>query len=258
MKIQLVSDTHFDQYPPNSRFLDINPEADVIVLAGDVSSDERVFKSLISCIRSQSSVPVIFVLGNYDFYGHDLDSSYARFRSELGRFEDVFILDRAKVMIKEKGSRRSVKFVGGTLWTDFEFCSRIDEISSSFFDYKNIFKYGRLITSSDILSEFNSLVEYLKSEVDENTVVVTHHGPSYLLIPPEYQCSVLNGGYVSNCEWVIENKKPLAWLFGHFHNRISAKIGPTLCECNPYGTPYERSGYRLESLQYDSKLLIEV
>jgi Icc-related predicted phosphoesterase len=259
MKIQLLSDTHLDQHPFNSRHIEISNEADVVVLAGDISSSLQIFRRFLLDIRKQTEAPVISVLGNHDFYEKDLDASYTRYRKEVENIPDVHILDNDKVPIKEKGFRRTVNFSGCTLWSDFEYGARFEEISEVFFDCKNIFRNGRYLNKEDILSEWKRSYDYLKGSVDLNTVVITHHAPSFLLVPAEFYDSHINGGYFSNCEWVIENKKPLAWLFGHVHRRISAKIGETVCECNPYGTPFERSGYNLENgISYVDKLIIEV
>jgi predicted phosphodiesterase len=63
VKIQTLSDLHIEFQP----FQLIETDADVIVLAGDIHVGEKGVKWAIANIPNK---PVIYVLGNHEYYGH--------------------------------------------------------------------------------------------------------------------------------------------------------------------------------------------
>ena len=106
MKIQLLSDLHIEfqsyEYP--------DCDSDVVVLAGDIHTKGQGVKWAIENILDK---PVIYVLGNHEYYGKTYPKLVAEVK-ELARGTNVHILERDVVTIN------GVNFLGCTLWTDFE------------------------------------------------------------------------------------------------------------------------------------------
>ena len=121
MKIQLLSDLHLESNPnfmPSPA-----PGADVLVLAGDIGSYQTG-----SALASSGDgdfglarfsplhgwpTPVLFVPGNHEYDGLDFDSAHARLRQTCERL-GIHWLEREVLQLG------GVRFVGTTLWTDFD------------------------------------------------------------------------------------------------------------------------------------------
>ena len=121
MKIQLLSDLHLETQPgfvPTPA-----PDADVLVLAGDIGSyqpgsalpalGDRDFGLARFSPRQGWPVPVLFVPGNHEYDGLDFDDAHARLRETCERL-GITWLEREVVVLG------GVRFVGTTLWSDFD------------------------------------------------------------------------------------------------------------------------------------------
>lgn len=118
MKIQLLSDLHLEVHPhwvPTPA-----PGADVLVLAGDIGSyqigsllkDNDFGLARFSPLHGWPT-PVLFVPGNHEYDTQDFDAAHARLRETTERLGLVW-LERETVVLQ------GVRFVGTTLWTDFD------------------------------------------------------------------------------------------------------------------------------------------
>ncbi len=121
MKIQLLSDLHLETHPgfvPQAA-----PGADVLVLAGDIGSyqngsalpglDDQDFGLGRFSPQRGWPTPVLFVPGNHEYDGMDFDEAHARLRQTCERL-GITWLEREVVHLA------GVRFVGTTLWTDFD------------------------------------------------------------------------------------------------------------------------------------------
>ena len=121
MKIQLLSDLHLETQPgfvPTPA-----PDADVLVLAGDIGSyqpgsalpalGDRDFGLARFSPRHGWPVPVLFVPGNHEYDGLDFDAAHTRLRESCERL-GITWLEREVVVLD------GVRFVGTTLWSDFD------------------------------------------------------------------------------------------------------------------------------------------
>lgn len=118
MKIQLLSDLHLEVHPhwvPTPA-----PGADVLVLAGDIGSyqtgsllkDSDFGLARFSPLHGWPT-PVLFVPGNHEYDTQDFDAAHTRLRETTERLGLVW-LERETVVLQ------GVRFVGTTLWTDFD------------------------------------------------------------------------------------------------------------------------------------------
>ena len=76
MNLQILSDIHLEFEP--EKLPEINLLADVIVVAGDLSISESDSENFFKYIRSKSSAPILYVLGNHEYYGKYLMKTMGR------------------------------------------------------------------------------------------------------------------------------------------------------------------------------------
>lgn len=282
MKIQLFSDLHLEFYRnfPELGRVEAHPDADVVVLAGDIDVGEAALTQARD-LAKRSGKKVIYVPGNHEFYHHDIDELSKHFTDTP--VEDVFVLMNNTVIID------GVRFCGGTLWTDFELYEksvRMSDIREAFrvgnagiADFTRIAKgMGRFTAQTsrmyhDVTKEY--LTEVLDSAFDGPTVVVTHHAPHQKSIdvkyspgervlaanhqlPNENQFWKLNVCFASNLGYLVE--KADFWLHGHVHDSFDYHVGKCRVIANPRGYPRKGEGGRLvfENPKYNPVKLIEV
>ncbi len=105
MKIQIISDLH-QEFGKTELYFD---NADVIVLAGDVNLGTKGIEWIKEVI---SDKPVIYVLGNHEYYKGSYPKTLNKIKSTT-EDSNVFVLENSYVDIGD------VRFHGATLWTDF-------------------------------------------------------------------------------------------------------------------------------------------
>ena len=106
MNIRLYSDLHIE-------FEDFIAEAkdvDVVVLAGDIDIGVRGVDWI---IRQRFQCPVVYVLGNHEYYKH-------RYPSLVGKVKEYAAGNNIHVLENDNVDIDGVRFHGATLWTNFE------------------------------------------------------------------------------------------------------------------------------------------
>jgi Icc-related predicted phosphoesterase len=97
----------------------------------------------------------------------------------------------------------------------------------------------------------------LKEQMDagRKTVVVTHHGPSYLSVAAQFKGDRYNGAYVTELgNEIVDAGGPNVWVHGHTHVSLDYMIGDvTRVVVNPRGYV----GHELND-EFDPKMLVEV
>lgn len=114
MNIQLASDLHLEFLEKDfagERLITPAPGADVLVPAGDIANGTETFK-----LFADWPVPVLYVAGNHEFYGHDLGYKLAKFRLVVGSGETA---SRIQFLENDRVDLGGVRFLGTTLWTDY-------------------------------------------------------------------------------------------------------------------------------------------
>lgn len=253
MKIQIVSDIHLE-FSGMERDLDpiAEVERDLLIVAGDLCERDNGDEWL---RRQCKHSPVVFVTGNHEYYGADLDEIDEHYR----QLEDE--LDNFHFLQKNVLQFAGVRIAGCTLWTDF---SGVDEyhmvlIRKTMSDWSVIQKDGGWFTpdmSRDIHMDHR---EWLRQQKDID-IVVTHHAPSWQSITPFWQerGKILNPAFAAHADDVIDQLMPDYWIHGHMHSFLrywhNREVNGTQILCNPVGyvgSYQERTGW-------NDKLLIEV
>jgi Icc-related predicted phosphoesterase len=255
MRFTLMSDLHLE-FPGHQSIL--FPDADVLVLAGDilVAEDLRRFTRAdvalpheqtrgVSAQRyrefldqvTQRYQHVVWVAGNHEFYHGKFLQTLDVLRQECAHYENLYFLEDRFVDVED------VRFLGGTLWTD---CNRHDPqtmlgLQYGMNDYRVITNdeagYTKLRPQHTVQRHVQTK-QFIQNHITENTVVVTHHAPSFQSVGPEYKNGhELNGGYASDLHELILDHQPVYWLHGHMHTHQDYLIGETRVLCNPRGYP---------------------
>lgn len=232
MKIRLFSDLHLE-------FEDFTPpavKADVVVLAGDIHVKSR---GIGWALKHFPHTPVVYVLGNHEYYGGQLDRTLEKMRAKAFGTH-VHILDKDSLVID------GVRFLGGTLWTDYRLTGNQPlaewDASQNLEDFKFIrTKLLRRIRPSDVLLKHNETRDWLSTELDTffegKTVVVSHHAPSELSIHPKYvqRPGHTNAAYASRLDHLLGDERVAFHFHGHVHNSVDYNLYGTRVVCNPRG-----------------------
>jgi Icc-related predicted phosphoesterase len=236
MKISYYSDIHleFDNFNWPHTFDD---GADVLVLAGDIGVKQRHFDWMLA----QPHKHIIYVLGNHEYYGSNIESVERKARDAFEGTNVHFLQDGEHVIID------GVLFLGGTLWTDFklygEFREPLAKMEAQFAmnDFKKIRQgknYKRLMPDDVIIKHKNTLKifkEKLESMIYDKAVIVTHHAPSEKSIEEAYKGDKLSPAYASNLEEFMLSYSPVLWVHGHIHVNNDYFVGDTRVVSNPRG-----------------------
>jgi predicted phosphodiesterase len=233
MKIRVLSDLHleFQGWTPPAA------TADVVVLAGDIHVG---IEGLYWARRQFPDTSVVYVPGNHEFYGSDLSEMLAELRAEAHRL-GIHLLDGEEIIIDR------VRFLGATLWTDFELygsephavARAMTSAQQGMLDYRVIRRLGSgLLRPEDTRDINRAQVRWLAERLAESsagpTVVVTHNLPHQQSIHPKYAGDGLNPSFASDLSHLVHAPVSL-WIHGHTHESMDYLIDDTRVVCNPRG-----------------------
>lgn len=237
MRIQLLSDLHLETHP---HFVPTPaPGADVLVLAGDIGSYQ--YGSLLPgpdfglerfSPKLGWPTPVLFVPGNHEYDALDIDATHARLRATCDRL-GITWLERAVVAMDDPAGGAPVRFVGTTLWSDFD--ALVPRAAPTTVQLKARHKAHRaanfyLRTTGSTRAGAPWLADAVREEslicqawlrhalaepFDGTTVAVTHFAPSLRSADPRYGMTPGTAGFCN----ALDDLFPLAdwWLHGHLH-----------------------------------------
>lgn len=248
MKVLILSDLHLEFH-----HLNINDcQADIVILAGDIHLRDKGLRWAMSTF---TDTPVLYVLGNHEYYG----SAYPKLVNKLkiiAKDTHVHILERDTFCLN------GIKFIGCTLWTDFNLFGdpRIAGYSCQqiMTDYKKIRfspQYSKL-RSIDVSAIHHRSLIWLCNEFEkyhnDTTVVISHHAPSRICLPECHKNDIISAAYASNLDHVIEQYQPDLWVHGHLHNTVDKTMSNTRIVCNPRGY------YGEENPDFDPNFIIDI
>lgn len=257
MRAWVMSDLHVDS--TMFRLPSRPPRVDVLIIAGDASDGHERSAAWLAEYAVPTGLPVLFVPGNHDFFGHDLHTEYEQHYTAAG----VTILHPGRPSIEIAGTR----FVGLTLWTDYKIGG--DEASAKFWAKQNMpdmlsIDVGlRRLGPRDLLEEHlrqrSILEEELCKPFDGSTVVITHHAPHPGSLRSEVTLDASDGSFASDLRVIMERHRPAVWIHGHTHTNRDYFHGTTRVVCNPRGPVLTtKAGGRVENGKFIGDLVVEV
>ena len=232
MNIGVYSDLHLE-FAPFEPDLD---RADVLVLAGDIHIGSKALDWLAGL---SLNIPVLYVLGNHEYYKHTYPKLVTKLR-EQARGTNIQVLHRDVVVLD------GVAFHGATLWTDFKLQGldpRIAgfECQQVMTDYKKIRvlpNYSKLRSIDTALAHERDkawLRESLLGSTAKYNVVISHHAPSMKSIQERDRQDVASNAYASSMEYFIRDTLPNLWIHGHVHHSCDYWIDDCRVVSNPRG-----------------------
>ncbi len=230
-RVAIYSDLHleFEDWAPPA--LDV----DLVVLAGDIHTGTQG----VLWAKRAFSAPVIYVPGNHEFYGHELDRLPAELRLAAGD-SHVHVLDGERIECA------GLTVAGVTLWTDFdgENPAVLDMSRRAMADYEliTLADHDRRALPGDMLALHHRGREWLAG-LPPCDIVITHHAPSHRSVSPRFQGHFLNGAFASDLDSLILAMTPSLWVHGHMHDARDYEVGGTRVVCNPRGYPREQGAF---------------
>lgn len=290
MKIQLLSDLHLESNPgfvPKPA-----PGADVLVLAGDIGSYQT--GSALTALGDADfgltrfsplhgwPTPVLFVPGNHEYDGLDFDQAHDRLRDTCARL-GIRWLERE---VLQWGG---VRFVGTTLWTDFDALGPLagqpipdpllDKIPAHFshpnspytrqlkarekaFRAANYYlrksltmRHGQPWLADGLRAQALQCQDWLSRALttpfEGPTVVVTHFAPSLRSADPRYGLVPGTAGFCNALEHLLPQAQ--LWLHGHLHCPSDYAHHGCRVVANPLGYAHKN-----EQLTFKPNALIDV
>ena len=267
MRIQLLSDLHLEHSQRHPPFALPATRADVVVLAGDIDNGTRAIDWAENTFPDRT---VIYVPGNHEYYDSELQTASAALKARARHSANVRVLDNDELTID------GVRFLGSTLWTDFELLGRdrmtpaIAESLKHVVDFRKI-RLGRdFLTPRQTIDLHHSAVKFLQQRLEQpfagNTVVVTHHAPHPNSVHPRWAENLVNAAFVSDLTRLMG--KSALWFHGHTHDSFDFTIDGTRVLANPMG--YRTSNWRearaadtplrvaIENRQFDPAMVVEI
>ncbi|RZI85619.1 MAG: phosphoesterase [Rubrivivax sp.] len=225
MKIQLLSDLHLEteDYTPQAA-----PGAHLLVVAGDVDSTWAGLD-----LFANWPVPVVYVAGNHEFDGRDIDEATQALR-ERCRQLGLTMLERDTCVLTAPDGRR-IRFAGTVRWSDFDLLgeaqrARCVRAAGYYVKVMKATRAGQIFDPAAVREESLRCREWLTDTLAQTaplddvgrpawdlTVAITHYAPSPHSADPRYG---LQPGTASFCN-DDEDLMPGAtlWVHGHLHCR---------------------------------------
>jgi predicted phosphodiesterase len=237
VRLHVLSDLHLEHQP----FEPPSVDADVLVLAGDTATGTSGLEWAQRCADGR---PVLYVAGNHEFYGHSLPGLTDALRSRASG-------SPIRVLENDEISLAGVRFLGCTLWSDFDFDGRERRMESMAVcervvnDYKHITfdPADRTLVPRDTrtlhLSSRRWLAARLAEPHDGPTVVVTHHAPLIRGRPSAPTLRAIAGAFASDVTDLMGAERVALWIFGHTHRTANVEVHGTRVLSNPRGYPHQ-------------------
>jgi hypothetical protein len=258
MRLQLLSDLHLESETFEPRPA---PGADVLILAGDIDSRWDGLGRFAGW-----PVPVLFVAGNHEFDGRDLDDAWPALRERCASF-GITMLEREALVLSDSGGRR-VRFVGTIRWSDFDLFgpsrrAKAERAAGYFMRLMNATRKGAQFDVQAIREEALACRAWLESSLGEAaggrwdaTVVITHFAPSLLSADPRYGTQSATASFCNADDDLL----PLAqaWLHGHLHCRHDYRVEDATGRCTRVVSQARGLADKGEPVGFDPMKLIEV
>lgn len=264
MKLQLLSDLHFESHP-NLQIAPA-PGADRLVLAGDIGSyqqgtrlTEADFGLARFSPRHGWPTPVIYVPGNHEYDNADFDTTHERLREACHALEIDWLERESRVI-------EGVRFIGTTLWADFDALVTSRDLLA-----EALKKRGKAMRAANFYLEKSAATRndqpFLAREMREHsltceawlrdalietfdgpTVAITHFAPTLASADPRYGLTPGTAGFCNSLDDLLPHAD--LWLHGHLHCAFDYVKEGCRVVANPLGyrSRGEQEGFRPDLL----------
>lgn len=245
ISIAYASDLHFEFHRHNPHWMpDLPTDPDVLVLAGDIDVGDKAIESVLRISESLPNTQIIFITGNHEFYQQHMQSQIERYTDAFWNNPKVHFLERDTIEIQ------SITFLGCTLWTGFDALPEFTIKKSMTAARRAIGDFQLISVCDDRYNYFRLTPEFLREQylqshrwLRENlsnldpryTVIVTHFAPHSRCLHGRIPTDILTNYFVANCDDLIEEFQPAAWIYGHNHWSDRFKVGRTIVTSNQLG-----------------------
>lgn len=234
LNLQYASDLHLE-FPANREFLKqhpLQPEGDVLVLAGDIvpfavmEKHQDFFSYVADHFETTWWLP-----GNHEYYHFDIAEKSGVLHEAIR--SNVFLVNNVPVIYGD------VQLLFSTLWSKISPGCQW-QIEKSLNDF-HLIKHRGFRFSAE---QYNQLHEEslafiqsgLKTKNEEKVAVFTHHCPTFLNYPESYKGDVLNEAFAVELFDLVEASGIVCWGYGHHHNNTPGfRIGNTQLITNQLG-----------------------
>lgn len=231
MRLLILSDLHLEW----AQLALPRVETDAVVLAGDVNVGDRAIEWIADTFRD---LPVLYVLGNHEYWGQDEAEVLALFRRQtLGT--NIHVLENDSLTIQ------GVRFLGCTLWTDFALNGSSEQAQAHAAECWPDFSVIRTesgcreFSAADSARKHAHSLAWLQTMLSDKiwcpTIVVTHHAPSAKSLAPRHRGSLLGPVFASDLEQFVAECGARLWIHGHAHFCVDYALGSTRVLSNPRG-----------------------
>ena len=256
MKIDILSDLHFDNYFYNkyskddvikfySQIIDFKNCGDVLVIAGDLGHNNHQNIKILKILK-EFYKNIVCVLGNHDYYLVDKES-ISLFKNSLERVSNMReLINKQKNICCLDGDIieiDGIKFGGCNSWYN-EGYLQVNYPDEFFPKYStNIMWQNSTPDYINILEieNFDDFYEMEKPKIEkvykECDVIITHINPSVKdeNMNSKYKNNLSNTFFCFDGEEYLKNGSMKYWIFGHNHDVIEYKEHNVTCICNPVG-----------------------
>jgi Icc-related predicted phosphoesterase len=258
VRIWILSDLHLEL----TRGWDLpsgadRPDFDVLVVAGDLTPRmERGVRWLIERVPDR---PVIFIAGNHEAYGQDIDVDIEKARAAAAGTQ-IHVIQNQAVTIGE------ITFLGATLWTDFDLFGDADyammAAGETMNDYRKIRtrNYELRLRPAHTLKRHMESRDFIARELRKpgRHVVITHHGPVPEAARRGFERDNSSAAYCSDLHPLIREGAPELWIYGHTHESRDFMVGSTRVISNAKGYGPWHPNETWDNPQFDPTLIIEI
>jgi hypothetical protein len=219
MRLQVLSDLHLET---ESFVAEPAPGAELLVLAGDIDRHWEGLRRFAGW-----PVPVLFVAGNHEFDGRDIDAATLALRDHCDAL-GITMLQRDSVVRTDDQGRR-IRFCGSVRWCDFNLfgpagLQRALRAAAYFQRVMGASRRGASFDADAVRElglECRSWLESVLAEPAagrwDKTVVITHFGPSLRSADPRYGRQPTTASFCNADDDLIPRAD--LWLHGHLHCR---------------------------------------
>jgi predicted phosphodiesterase len=267
LRLWILSDLHMEL----TRGCDLpavgdRPNYHVLVIAGDlIPKAERAVAWILERVNDRH---VVFVCGNHEFYGCDIDRTVEKARA-LAAGTHVHVLQNDSVQISEVsgGVRRDVTFIGATFWTDFNLFGDADyammAAAETMNDYRKI-RVGRYVyklrpshTRQRHLQSRDFIARELRKPKLGTRVLVTHMGLHPTAIRRGFEQNISSAAYTSDCSDLLAMGVDVA-IHGHTHDTYDRMVAGVRMVTNQKGYGPWGRGTTWDNKDFVPNFVIEI